>query len=105
MTATLLAGCATSGSKVEVPAPMMQPAIVPAIPADIAGANVELTNLPDRALTIEETERYWKTDRARFVKLRSYFNRLRCQAAAVRREVGKVESQWTCHAPSKRGKA
>lgn len=96
--AVLLVGCETFGKKDPVPAPVPQAPFIAAIPSDVDGCAQAPAAIPDRALTAEETERLWKTDRARLRKLNGCFVRLKCGYAAVRKEVGKVETQRTCPA-------
>lgn len=59
MTLLLLAGCATSA---DIPPPPASD--LPEVPAEVrACLHMEGVEIPDRALTAGETEKFWKGDR------------------------------------------
>lgn len=78
-----LAACATSG---DLPKPN-----IPPVPPDVARCERTATDLPDRALTAEEIERLWKTDRAALGVVSNCLHRSICQTADTRRRIGGVD--------------
>ncbi|MBS7699141.1 MULTISPECIES: hypothetical protein [unclassified Chelatococcus] len=58
----VLAGCGTAR---EVAPPPAEAPKLPDIPLDIRRCFVGVVEIPDRALSVEDTERLWKIDRAR----------------------------------------
>ena len=68
---TLLTGCALSGEK------SLPVTILPDIPVDLLTCYKNTTTWPEnKALTVGEVEKLWKTDRLSLIKLNDCYKRL-----------------------------
>ncbi|WP_316214274.1 hypothetical protein [Bradyrhizobium sp. SZCCHNR2032] len=91
-TALLLAGCAAS---VKEAPHLVEPPLIPPLPADILACAHAPVAPPDQALDAGEVERLWKTDRARLAQLNSCLRRAVCQYQDLRAGLARVETA-TC---------
>ena len=98
----LLAGCATS---VETPAPApIAPPTIPNVPPDVLACASAPVVTPDRNIDAGETEKLWKTDRAKLAKVNACLRRLICQYQDVRHDIGKVDTVACDPAPKPKRK-
>jgi hypothetical protein len=91
----LLTGCSAS-----LPVPLTVAPNIPAIPADVEACRQDPTQRPEGKLTAGETEKLWRTDRYRLMRVNGCFWRLICQYHEVRQEIGKVEDEPMCGPPA-----
>ena len=87
----LLAGCATSVD-VPPPAPAVAAPVIPNVPPDVLACASAPVVTPDRNIDAGETEKLWKTDRAKLAKVNACLHRLICEYQDVRRDIGKVNT-------------